>query len=137
MESMLLMDRERIRAVGCMLAGRMENDLWVYGTFPFNFLVVNGRLILGPFFDHSQLYAAFVTWNEPLDDRIKARVDNISLQQFGARNRSVSAAGHANEHGVVIGWKSGGFKVETPESQRPEISATILQLFEAGMLVVR
>lgn len=130
------MNADRIKAIDVMRTF-LETDgvrRWI-GKFAFKFIVVNGVLVIGPIRDHAQLYAAFVTRDEPAED-VKAKIGSISLEQFGGRNWSVTAAGEIDANGVVTGWKSTAFRVETPEDQRPEIAATVLELFEAGKLVL-
>jgi hypothetical protein len=137
MESILLMDSERYDATNIRLTFYAEDGVRWLKDFAFKFILVDGVLVIGPAQTHKELWATFLTWNLAVDDA-KAKIHEIWFTTFiDRKDRSVSAAGEIDVNGVVTGWRSEGFKVETPEDQRPEIAATILRLYEAGKLIIK
>lgn len=139
MESTILKDSVRIRALGIFPTfeeGGGEIH-WNSQKCAFKFLVIDGRLVIGAIGDHSELYAAYRSWDEVPSDENKVRVSAIAKEQWAARNYSVSAAGAIGVDGQITGWRSECFRVETPSQVRDAIEQEVSQLFRTGALTPR
>lgn len=138
MESIVLMDYERIFALGILQTFYLEGGQLHWGKLDraFKFLVINGLLVIGPIGDHSELYAVYNTWSEPLaldEDKIRA----IAREQWERSNDTVTGAGMISIDGRITGWKSECFRIETPLYMRESIEQEVSRLFQAGALTPR
>lgn len=136
MESISLTDTDRYNAIGIDLTFSMNGNgtrLWVFtSSCAYKFIVVGDILVIGPIRSPIGLYIAAATWSDTIED---AKVKAISMARHW--HGDVTAAGEVDENGEVTGWKSGGFKVETPEDKRPNIAATIRRLYQSGGLIIQ
>jgi hypothetical protein len=140
MKSIVLNDSDRISAIGALCtfyrdaAGEVR---WNTQDFAFKFLVIDDQLIIGVIGDHVNLYAAYRTWDMSLEDaKQKAKVIEDEQWSRHQMNPSVSGAGAINCNGKVTGWKSEGFRIETPGYLREEIEREVARLFENGDLTI-
>lgn len=135
MESTVLMDTQHIRTLGIFRTFSKEGDevQWSNQECAYKFIVVNGQLIIAPIGDHSELYAVYSVWNDPVDE-VKSKVHAIAKEQWQGRNYSVTGAGTIGVDGRVTGWKSQCFRIETPSHMREEIEREVVRLFQIGEL---
>ena len=137
METIILLDYARIRSLGIFRTFDIVKDEieWFRPECAYKFLVVDGRLVIAPINDHTELYAVYSTRNLPLDEA-KAKVEAVAKEQYSRRNFSVRGAGMIGADGKVTGWKSGGFSIETPVNMREEIELEVARLFQNGDLEI-
>lgn len=136
MESLVLLDEQRIKSLGIFrtFSKQANNVEWNNKNCAHKFIVFNDRLIIAPIGDHSEVFAAYQCWEEPLGDSTKKNVAAIATKQFGRRNPAVTGAGMIDADGKVSGWESRTFRIVTPAFMREEIETKIFRLFLAGQL---
>jgi hypothetical protein len=141
MESVVLLDCERIRALGNFPTFQKEGDkvCWDENDCAFKFLVIDGWLVIGAVGDHLDLYATYSFGDQPVDeetpDKIYAIKRAAHRQVYSSRGKNpVSGAGKIGADGRITGWKSENFNVETPAGMRAEIEQEVARLFQAGKL---
>ncbi len=138
MESCILVDGEwlnRVVGMRCTFEKNGASITWrIKPDFAYRFLVVNGQLVIGAIDSHDELYAAWVLRDEPLSADTRERAKLIAKNQWEARNWAVTGAGKVGADGMVTGWKSECFRVETPAGMRSEIEQEIRRLYGSGAL---
>ena len=135
MVSIALTDSGRYEAMGIDLLFYDDGGTrhWVFKpSCAYKFIVAHGVLLIGPIRTHVYLLIAAATLGDSIED---AKVKKTAMERQW--HSGVTAAGEVDVNGVVTGWKSGGFNVETPEDQRSEIAATIRELYETGELIIQ
>lgn len=146
MESIALMDKARIRALKMtptLMTGTAEAPRWLWDC-AYKFLVINGVLVIAPIADHQDLYAAFMTWADPVEEakekaaRIleELKTSAVKLGAYGSSSCVVTAAGSIDANGIVNKWISTGFNVQTPMRMQQEIQDTVTALFQSGKLQI-
>lgn len=133
METIFIKDTQRIRSLGIMTTFQVEDGQVTWNVqdpqdVAYKFLVISGRLVIAPISDHTELYAVWSTLEEEPTRELKDRVRKIAEAQWGARNHLVTAAGKMSADGNVTGWKSDGFRVETPIHLREEIAQEVRKI---------
>lgn len=138
MNTASLMDIDRLRGLGVIktFCDTLDGLVWIDRRCAYKFLVVDDQLVIGPINDHSELYAAFKTRQMAVEDA-KSQIHAISMEQYGRRNYSVTAAGQVSADGLVTGWKSTAFRLETPPEIRGEIERLVAELHKSGALALR
>lgn len=133
MNSKALMNGQRIKALGLIGLLREREGVLKWGSAEFGgkFLVIDGVLVVGPINDHSEVYAAYRTWELPLEEAV-AQVRDIANRQWQVRDRGVTAAGSVDSQGKVTAWTSTCFGIDTRAELRPEIEACLQQLWASG-----
>lgn len=136
MTCIALTDCRRYEAMGIDLLFYDEDDgtrHWVFKpSCAYKFIVVHDVLLIGPIRTHVYLYIAMMTLGDSIED---AKATKVAMERQW--HSGVTAAGEVDVNGEVTGWKSGGFRMETPEDQRSEIAATIRELYETGELIIQ
>ncbi len=133
MNSKALMDGQRIKALGLIGLLREQDGVfsWRSSQFGGKFLVIDSVLVVGPIYDHSQIYAAYRTWELPLEVA-KTMVDALSEGQWRQRDRGVTAAGSVDCTGRVTDWTSTCYGINTRLELRPAIEECLQQLWASG-----
>lgn len=137
METTVLVNVERLAAlmiVRTFVIGEDGQRHWREESCAYKFVVADGQLVIGPINSHVCLYAAFRTWDDPIEVA-KPKIDQIEEQSYMWRS-TVTAAGEVGPDGRVTGWKSIGFKIETPVHMREDIAQLIGLFYVAGALAI-
>lgn len=143
MESIVLMDEDRIRDMGVTMTFYREEGCIVWWGGAFKFLVINDTytvgedmLVIGPINAHSRLYAVYRLWNELIVD--ESKVETLSDAQFGwPKDPAVLGAGRIGCDHQINSWESECFHVETPIDMRTDIEREVARLFKSGSLTPR
>lgn len=143
MQAIVLMDFGRLdsfKGVKTFLSKDGER-FWMEPERAFKFVVTSDDyLVVGPFLDHGELYAVFSTWALPITESLALfkKFQDLggteTINRFGSR--PVIGAGTISADGRIAGWKSDGFRIETPDSMRADITALVAQLHENGALAL-
>lgn len=133
MQSKALMNGRRIKTLGLLGLLRERGGVfnWMSSEFGGKFLVIDGVLVVGPINDHSEVYAAYRTWEMPLEEA-QAKVRDIAKSQWEVRDRGVTAAGIVDSQGKVTAWTSTCFGIDTRAELRPPIAECLQQLWASG-----
>lgn len=138
MKSIVLMDTARLREVTFSRNFWMSGEKleWDRGDHTFKFVVLQDEtLVIGPISEHKSLYAVHQTLELPIAEA-KERVAELEDADYPRFGGPVIAAGMVSVDGQITGWKSDGFRIETPEAMRVEIEREIKELFQSDLLVL-
>jgi hypothetical protein len=129
MESIVMMDIERLKGLTHHLTFSTWRQAWDrHDAYKF-VLLRDGKLLIGPISDHKTLYGIYKTRDLPLD----AAKDDIPGWMRGRCEEVIGGGAFATD-GTVTKWGSVGFDVDTPEEFQNPIETEILRLFQIGML---
>ncbi len=140
MNSVILMDVDRLRAIGAPYSFFRKEDgkleCLVVEDYAFKFIVLlDQTLVIGPIRDHKALYGVYEAM--ALDpEQARCKVRELENECFSWFDCPIIAAGMVSSDGRVTDWESGGFRVITPAEMRAEIEQEIQRLFESGELQV-